>query len=140
MTETANTERPVLRAVVDFGGLTLTFHDPRFIQIKPTVINLALAAVMFGGMMLRKDPLRALSGGALNLTPEGSKRLTLRYGLFFLAMAALNEAVWHTVSFGAWVVFRFPGLLILSLLFSASQVPAIMKDMKALEAAAELEP
>ncbi len=127
-------------AALVFGALTLVYHDPKFIQLKPTVINLALAAVMIGGLVMKKDPLRALSAGALNLTPEGSKRLTLRYAAFFIAMAALNEAVAHTVPFGAWVIFRFPGLLVISLLFSASQVPAIMKDMKAMEAAAELEP
>ena len=127
-------------AALVFGALTLVYHDPKFIQLKPTVINLALAAVMVGGLIMKKDPLRALSAGALNLTPEGSKRLTLRYAAFFIAMAALNELVAHTVPFGAWVIFRFPGLLVISLLFSASQVPAIMKDMKAMEAAAELEP
>ena len=127
-------------AALIFGGLTLVFHDPRFIKVKPTVINLVLAGVMMGGVILRKDPLKALSAGALNLSPEASRQVTIRYGVFFLAMAALNEAVWRTQPDGVWVLFRFPGLLILSLLFSASQVPAIMKDMKAMEAAAELEP
>ncbi len=127
-------------AALIFGGLTLVFHDPRFIKVKPTVINLTLAGVMLGGVLMGKDPLKSLSGGALNLSPPASRRLTIRYGIFFLVMAVLNEAVWRTQPDGVWVVFRFPGLLILSLAFSASQVPAIMKDMKALEAAAELEP
>ena len=127
-------------AALIFGGLTLVFHDPRFIKVKPTVINLVLAGVMLGGVILKKDPLKTLSAGALNLSAEASRKLTIRYGVFFLVMACLNEAVWRTQPDGVWVVFRFPGLLVLSLLFSASQVPAIMKDMKALEAAAELEP
>lgn len=127
-------------AALVFGGLTLFFHDPRFIKIKPTVINLALGLAMLGGMALGKNPLKAMFSGALNLSPAGWRRLTLHYGIFFLAMAGLNEAVWRTQPDAIWVVFRFPGLQILSVLFALAHVPMMMKDMRAMEAAAELEP
>lgn len=123
-----------------FGGLTLIFHDPRFVKIKPTAINLILAAVMLTGVAMGKNPLKALFSGALHLTPQGWRKLTVRYGIFFLVMAALNEAVWRTQPDSVWVLFRFPGLQILSLLFALTQVPMMMKDMKAMEHAAELEP
>jgi intracellular septation protein len=123
-----------------FGGLTLVFHDPRFVKIKPTAINLVLGAVMLGGVAMGKNPLKTLFSGALNLTPQGWRKLTIRYGVFFLAMAGLNEAVWRTQPDSVWILFRFPGLQVLSLLFALTQVPMMMKDMKALEAAAELEP
>jgi intracellular septation protein len=122
-----------------FGGLTLFFHDPRFVKIKPTAINLILGAVMLGGAAMGKNPLKALFSGALHLTPQGWRKLTIRYGVFFLVMAALNEAVWRTQPDAVWVLFRFPGLQIISLLFAVTQVPMMMKDMKAMEAAAELE-
>ena len=126
-------------AALVFGGLALVFHDPRFIKIKPTVTNTVFACVMLGGVAMGKNPLKALFSTAISLTPEGWRKLTIRYGAFFLAMAALNEAVWRTQPDSVWVLFKFPGMEILILLFSASQVPMMMKDMKAVETAAELE-
>jgi intracellular septation protein len=127
-------------AALIFGGLTLVFHDPRFVKIKPTAINLALAGVMLIGTAMGKNPLKALFADALHLSPQGWRKLTVRYGIFFLVMAGLNEAVWRTQPDSVWILFRFPGLQILSLLFAVTQVPMMMKDMKSLEAAAEMEP
>jgi len=127
-------------AALIFGGLTLIFHNPVFVKIKPTAINLALAGVMLIGTAMGKNPLRALFAEALNLSPEGWRKLTIRYGIFFLVMAAANELVWRTQPDSVWILFRFPGLQVLSLLFAVTQVPMMMKDMKALEAAAEMEP
>ena len=126
-------------AALVFGGLALAFHDILWVKIKPTAINLTLAVVMLAGTALGKNPLKSVFSTALTLTPQGWRRLTIRYGIFFLAMAILNEAVWRTQPDNVWVVFRFPGLPILSVLFAVSQVPMMMKDMKAVEAAAELE-
>jgi intracellular septation protein len=109
------------------------------VKIKPTAINLALGLTMLVGAALGKNPLKALFSGALNLTEAGWKKLTVRYGVFFLVMAVLNEAVWRTQPEGVWVLFRFPGLQILSVLFALTQVPMMMKDIKAAETAAELE-
>ena len=127
-------------AALIFGGLTLVFHDPRFVKIKPTAINIALAGIMLVGTAMGKNPLRALFAGALHLSPQGWRKLTIRYGIFFLMMAAANEVVRRTQPDSVWILFRFPGLQVLSLLFAMTQVPMMMKDMKALEAAAEMEP
>ena len=69
------------------------------------------------------------------LSEAGWRKLTVRYGLFFLVLAALNEVVWRTQPQHIWVLFRFPGLLILAALFSFTQVPLMLKDRNALEAA-----
>jgi intracellular septation protein len=127
-------------AALIFGGLTLVFHDPRFVKIKPTAINLALAGVMLIGAAMGKNPLRALFAEALHLSPQGWRKLTIRYGIFFLVMAGANEVVWRTQPDSVWILFRFPGLQLLSLAFALTQVPMMMKDMKSLEAAAEMEP
>ena len=127
-------------AALIFGGLTLIFHNPIFVKIKPTAINLALAGVMLIGTAMGKNPLRALFADALHLSPQGWRKLTIRYGIFFLVMAAANEVVRRTQPDSVWILFRFPGLQVLSLLFAVTQVPMMMKDMKALEMAAEMEP
>lgn len=110
-----------------FGGLTLALHDPRFIKIKPTAANLSFGLALLVGLALRKNPLKWLLGEALVLPEDAWRKLTLRYALYFLAMAALNEAVWRTQSDATWVLFRMPGLLILVILFSLTQVPFMMK-------------
>ncbi len=91
-----------------FGALTLGFHDPRFIKIKPTAVNLIFGVVLLAGVALRKNPLKWLLGEALVLPEEAWRKLTVRYALYFLAMAVLNEVVWRTQSDAVWVLFRMP--------------------------------
>ena len=117
-------------AALVFGGLTLFFHDVRFVKLKPTVMNSLFGVALLGGLILRKNPLKLLLGDAVKMPDEGWRKLTLNYGLFFLALAALNEFVWRTQPDDIWVVFRFPGLLILTVLFGFAQVPLMMKYAK----------
>lgn len=117
-------------AALVFGGLTLVFHDARFLKMKPTVMNLVFALLMFGGLVLRKHPLKLLIGEAFEMPDEAWRKLTLRYGVFFAALAALNEVVWRTQSEQTWVLFRFPGLMVLTVIFSLIQAPFLMKYMK----------
>ena len=121
-----------------FGIATLGFHDPRIIKMKTTVLDGALGAGLIGGFLLGRSPVKLLLGSTLQLTEAAWRRLTLRYGLFFLALAAANEVVWRTQSDATWVLFRMPGMLVASLLFSATQIPGMLKDASALEAAARL--
>lgn len=117
-------------AALIFGGLTLYFNDPRFVKIKPTAINTVLGLTMLGGLALKRNPLKALMGEALKLPDEAWRALTLRYGLFFLCVAVLNEAVWRTQPETVWIWFRMPGLQILSLIFTATQLPLMMKHIQ----------
>lgn len=123
-------------AALVFGLATLVFHDPRIVKMKTTVIDLALGLAMFGGLMFRRNPLKVLIGDALKLTDAGWRRLTLRYGVFFLAMAGLNEVVWRTQPDAVWVLWRFPGLVILAVAFAFTQVPTMLKEAQASETGA----
>ncbi|WP_174301454.1 inner membrane-spanning protein YciB [Caulobacter sp. S45] len=121
-----------------FGVATLVFHDPRIIKMKTTVLDGALGLGLLVGFALGKSPVKLLLGSALQLTEAAWRRLTLRYGLFFLALAVVNEIVWRTQSDAVWVLFRMPGMLVLSLLFSATQIPGMVKSASAFEAAVRL--
>lgn len=90
-------------------------------------MNLVYGVLLLGGLAMKKTPLKMLLGDAFPMTDAGWRTLTLRYGLFFLALAALNEFVWRTQPDATWVIFRFPGLMILTVIFSMTQAPMMMK-------------
>jgi intracellular septation protein len=125
-------------AALVFGVLTLVFHDPRIIKMKTTLIDAALGLGMLGGLALGHSPIRILMGDTIALPEAAWRKLTLRYGLFFLVLAAANELIWRTQSEAVWVAFRFPGLVIITLLFSATQLPLMMKQAEAAQAAVNL--
>jgi intracellular septation protein len=123
-------------AALLFGALTLIFHNPAFIKAKPTVMNLLFAGLLTGGLLIGKNPLKMLLGESLRLSDGAWRSLTIRYSAFFAAMAVLNLVVWKTQSDAVWVAFRFPGLMVLAILFSLTQVPFMMKHMREGEAEA----
>ena len=111
-----------------FGGLTLYFDNKVFFYMKPTIINLLFAGVLFFGKYVTKKPLlKIFFQNALNLKDEGWKKLNYRWIGFFLFIAILNELVWRTQSEVFWVNFKVWGLLPISFLFAAIQVPLINK-------------
>ncbi|MDH5410709.1 MAG: septation protein A [Alphaproteobacteria bacterium] len=108
-----------------FGGLTLWLQDPVFFKMKPTMVYLLFSVVLLGGLAMRKPLLKSLLGSAWQLTDMGWRKLTLRFGLFFVAMAALNELVWRTQTTDFWVSYKVFGTMGLILLFTMSQVGLI---------------
>ena len=117
-------------AALFFGGLTLIFQDEMFVKIKPTIMNLIFGAGLLGGLAMGKSPLKMMLGTALQLPDAAWRKLTFNYGLYFIAIAVLNEVVWRTQTNEVWVLFRMPGLMILGLVFSFSQVPLMMRHAK----------
>ncbi len=122
---------PLATAVLGiiFGGLTLFFHDERFIKVKPTILYTAFGLFLVTGALRGKNPLKVLMGDAFHLPETVIRTLTVRYALFFFALAAANEAVWRTQSTIHWAFFKFPGVPILIFLFAMSQAPLMMKHM-----------
>ena len=111
-----------------FGGLTLYFDNKIFFYMKPTIINLLFAAVLFFGRYFTQKPLlKIFFQNAFNLKDEGWKKLNYRWIGFFIFVAILNEIVWRTQSEAVWVNFKVWGLIPISFLFAASQFPLINK-------------
>jgi intracellular septation protein len=108
--------------VVGFGALTLFFNDPRFIKMKPTIVNLLFAGFLFGGLLLKRPVLQYILGEALRLTDLGWRKLSLRWAFFFLGMAVLNEIVWRNFSEATWASFKVFGILPLTLGFAVLQL------------------
>ena len=113
--------------VLVFGGLTIYFDNEVFFKMKPTIINLLFAAILYGGIMIKKPLLKILLGAALKLKEEGWRILTLRWIGFFIALAILNEIVWRTQSTDVWVNFKVFGILPITFLCTMIQFPLIKK-------------
>ena len=126
--------------VLVFGGLTLYLQDDRFIKIKPTIVNLLFAAAIFVGLVLRRNFIRLVMASVMQLDEEGWRKMAIRWGWFFVALAALNEVVWRTFSTDTWVAFKVFGIMPLTVLFSVAQVPLISRHMVEEKSKAAAEP
>ncbi len=111
-----------------FGGLTIYFDNAVFLYIKPTIINILFGLALLLGKFFTDVPiLKKLMGKSLSLTSEGWDLLNKRWVYFFFGVAILNELVWRTQSEEFWVNFKVWGLLPITFIFTAFQVPLINK-------------
>lgn len=113
--------------VVVFGGLTLYLQDETFIKVKPTIVYAMFAVVLLGGLLLRKPLLELVFGQVFRLTETGWRQLTLRWSLFFIVMAIVNEAVWRNFSTDTWVTFKAFGMLPLTVVFAMLQAGLVSR-------------
>jgi intracellular septation protein len=121
--------------VLVFGGLTLWLQDDTFIKMKPTIVNTLFGSVLLGGLLFGKSFIGYVFDSVFSLTDEGWRKLTLRWGIFFLVLAVLNEVVWRNFSTDTWVSFKVFGIMPLTILFTLTQVPLITRETRAAEAA-----
>ena len=108
--------------VLVFGGLTLWLHDDQFIKLKPTIVNGLFSIILFAGLATGRTFLKVVFGDVFRLTEDGWRKLTVRWGLFFLFLAALNEVIWRTSSTDFWVSFKVFGIMPITMAFAIAQV------------------
>lgn len=113
--------------VMVFGGLTIWLQDETFIKIKPTLVNSLFAVILTFGLLTGRLFLKMVLDSAFSITDEGWVKMTRAWIAFFICLAILNEVVWRSVSTDTWVTFKVFGVMPLTLLFSFSLVPIIMK-------------
>jgi len=122
--------------VLVFGGLTLYLQDDTFIKMKPTIINALFAAILLGGMGFGHSLLKYVFGEVYRLTEAGWWTLTLRWGLFFIFLAVVNEIVWRNFTTDQWVAFKVWGIMPITVVFSMLQVPVLTRHALEDEASA----
>jgi intracellular septation protein len=113
-----------------FCGLTIFFDDEYYIKIKPTIINLIFSGILFYGNFVQKPMLKFLLGEQLKMNFKDWQILSLRWAYFFCTLAILNELIWRNFSTDFWVQFKVFGMMTISMMFTISQVPFIIKAQK----------
>ena len=113
--------------ILVFGGMTIYFDNEIFFKMKPTIINLLFAVILYAGQLLNKPILKYLLGSALKLEDLGWQILSKRWIGFFIALAILNEIIWRTQSTDMWVNFKVFGILPITFIFTMTQFPLIKK-------------
>ena len=116
-----------LAVVLVFGGLTLYLQDDTFIKMKPTIVNALFASVLLIGLYFGKSLLAYVFESAFKITDEGWRILTLRWGLFFIFLAVLNEVVWRNFSTDFWVSFKVWGTMPITMIFAMAQMPIVTR-------------
>jgi len=111
-----------------FGGLTLYFNNPIFIYMKPTIVNVIFAVTLiFSKILFQRNFLKIFLQTAFQLSDLGWDKLNLRWAYFFIFLAILNEVIWRTQPESTWVNFKVWGILPITFIFTALQVPLINK-------------
>lgn len=110
-----------------FGALTVWLNNGIFIQIKPTIVNLIFGTALLAGLAMGHALLKYIFGEVFRLTEEGWRQLTLRWGVFFFFLAALNEIVWRSFSQEFWAGFKFFGVMPLTMIFALAQMGLILR-------------
>ena len=114
--------------VVVLGGLTIWLHNETFIKIKPTIYYTVVAALLLFGMYSGRNLLKLVLGAAYpGLTDRGWHLLTRKWVIFFMVMAAVNEAVWRSTDTDTWVAFKLWVFLPVTFLFAIANVPLLMR-------------
>jgi len=113
--------------VLIFGGLTLWLQNDEFIKMKPTIVNALFGSALLGGLLFGRPLLGYVFDSVFHLDDEGWRKLTFRWGIFFFALAALNEVIWRSFSTDFWVSFKVFGIMPLTVLFTLTQMPLIQR-------------
>jgi len=116
-----------LAVVLVFGGLTLYLQDDMFIKMKPTIVNTLFASVLLIGLYFGKSFLAYVFESAFKITDEGWRILTLRWGLFFIFLAVINEVVWRNFSTDFWVSFKVWGTMPITMIFAMFQMTIVTR-------------
>ncbi|MBB3658796.1 intracellular septation protein [Rhizobium sp. BK650] len=123
--------------VLIFGSLSIWLQNETFIKMKPTIVNALFGFTLLGGLAFGKSLLGYVFNAAFQLDAEGWRKLTIRWGIFFLFLAVLNEVVWRNFSDNFWIAFKVWGTMPITIIFTMAQMPLVLKHSISPEAESE---
>ncbi|WP_429912942.1 inner membrane-spanning protein YciB [Glycocaulis sp.] len=131
-----------------FGAMTIYLQDPIFIFIKPTIINLLFAFTILFSFAFGFNVWKALFSSVFEMPERIWTILAIRWALFFIFLAAVNEVLWRHItdsvvvdsarmfdwlelSEAFWVNFRLLGTYPIFAVFVALNIPITLKWARA---------
>ena len=124
MASPANREEVTAKRAAVIGAMVSSLKRAESREYHVGVVGYYIEGIPYSATGLSVGPTQTLD---INLTDEGWRKLTLRWALFFLALAVLNEIVWRTQSTDFWVAFKVFGVVPITFVFAALQVPLMTK-------------
>ncbi len=107
-------------SVLFFGGISLLVHIPSLFILRDTVFDGIFGIVLLFSVWCGKPLFKYIFRGVFAITEKGWSKLSLRWGIFFLMLAAMNEWVRWTLSSEDWVIAKI-GIIIASVIFGTYQ-------------------
>lgn len=111
-----------------FGTIGIVLQSKTFLFIKPTIINLLFAGVIFGGLAVGRNVWKMFFDGAFQLPDFAWRTLAIRWGLYFVALAIWNIVLWQFFSEETWANWRL-GNMAIGFVFALANVPYTLKHM-----------
>ncbi len=111
-----------------FGTLGIVFQSKTILFMKPTIINLLFASLIIGGLATGRNIIKSMMGSSFTLPDRAWRTLAIRWAVFFIGMACLNEYIWRTYSEAAWANWKL-GYMAITFAFVLANMPFIMKHM-----------
>jgi intracellular septation protein len=119
----------IITAITGFvaGAITLGLDDPKYVQMKPTIVGFTFSAILLTGLVLDKPLFKVLLGQNLHLSEDGWRVLTYLWLGYFIFISGLNEFIWRNYSWEFWAAFKAFGLMPLTVVYALPQMALLRK-------------
>lgn len=113
--------------VMVFGTLTIALQSPQFAYYKPTIINLLFAGVIFGGLAVGRNVWKLAFEHAFQLPDFAWRVFAIRWGVFYVFLAVVNELIWRNFSESFWANSKIFLTYPLFIAFMLANLPYLLK-------------
>ena len=113
--------------VTSMGSIAILSGDIKYIQMKPTIINLLLALALAYDLWFKRGWFVKFINKQFTVPDDVVSIIAKRAILFFFSVAFANEVIWRYCSVEMWVKFKVFGVLSATLVFTMSQIALLKK-------------
>jgi intracellular septation protein len=114
-------------SVLIFGGISLFINIPSIFILRDTLFDGIFGAVLIISVLCGKPLFKYIFSGVFAITDRGWKIFSLRWGIFFIILAIINEWVRLNLSPEDWVTAKVL-MIIASTVFGIYQLTLTKKE------------